>query len=170
MILKQFIMVVSRMLLGTVLTLIVIGAIFSLMPTGPVATALAAGAAPLSDGDGIPVGTNGGDTRDFRAWVLMPFTVPMYVFIAIFLIGALVGAGFAYLRYHRFKLDFELLGKIMLILMPLIAIMAVVTTLALRKYNLFLLSLYLDVPLVGVPLLYVAYERLRSPKTDRKRL
>ena len=170
MILKRFNMAISRVLFGAVLALIVIGAISSLVPPGPAVKAWAAGPATLGDGDGIPVGTNGGDTRDFQAWALMPFTVPMYALIAIFLLGALVGAGFAYLRYHLFKLNFERLGKVMLILMPLTAILAVAATLALHRYNLLLLSLYLDIPLVGAPLLYVAYERLFAPKVDRKRL
>jgi hypothetical protein len=43
-------------------------------------------------------------------------------------------------------------------------------TLVLRKYNLFLLSLYLDIPLIGAPILYLLYNRLLVEKSDRQKL
>jgi hypothetical protein len=119
----------------------------------------------------------GVENRDFLTWLLTPIIeASMLIFITVFIAGILVGAGFTYLEYHTFKLSFDILGKAILVLLPLLAIAAMAATLALHKYNLFLLSLYMDVPMIGMPLLYVAYKKLISIKkravqeTARKRL
>ncbi len=166
MILKRFIMVWPRTAYRALIMLVMLGAIFSCMYPG--LRAMAAGASPAGDDEGFQA--NGGDARGFMDWALKPFTAPLSAFLAIFIAGALVGAGFAYLRYHRFRLDFDHLGKLLLILMPLMAVGAAGATLVLHRYNLFLLSLYLDLPMVGAPLLYIAYEEHNAPKSDRKRL
>jgi hypothetical protein len=108
------------------------------------------------------------ERRDFLTWLLTPaLQTNMLTVISIFIAGILVGAAFAYLEYHSFKASFDLLGKALLILLPLMAIGAMVATLAMHRYNLFLLSLYLDVPMIGAPVLYIIYKKLMAPKKTK---
>lgn len=108
--------------------------------------------------------------HDFISWLLAPMDATMLDFILVFLGGGLVGGGLGFLKYHVFKISFERLGRLLLYLMPLAAVGAVVATLALHKYNLFLLSLYLDIPLLGAPIVYVLYNRLLVEESDRQKL
>ena len=75
-----------------------------------------------------------------------------------------------FLKYHVFRISFERLGRVMLYLMPLAAIGALAGTLALHKYNLFLLSIYMVIPLIGAPIVYVLYDRLLVEEGDRQKL
>lgn len=136
-------------------------AVLSLMLTG-----MPGKAAAQDIPEDMPLSGNG----DFIAWMTEPLGASMLVFIAIFLAGALAGIGLMYLEYHVFKLSFERLGRVLLFVMPLTAVAAVAGTLALHKYNLFLLSLYLDIPLLGAPIAYVLYNRLLVEESDRRRL
>lgn len=132
-----------------------------------VALAIFSGCAMAQDvPDDMPLVNNG----DFISWLLSPMAASMLVFIVIFAAGATVGIGLMYLEYHVFKISFERLGRLLLFLMPLAAVGAIVGTLALHKYNLFLLSLYLDIPLLGAPIVYVLYNRLLVEESDRQKL
>jgi hypothetical protein len=94
----------------------------------------------------------------------------MLIFFIIFMAGILVGAGLVYLEYHKFKIGFEQLGNILVYLLPVAAVGAIVGTLALHKYNFFLLSLYIDVPMIVAPVLYVVYKKFIAPKGGRRNL
>jgi hypothetical protein len=145
----------------TIVALIMAGAILALMLMGGSGKAFAQDLP-----DDLPLVDNG----NFVAWLLAPMKASMLVFIAIFMAGSLVGVIFTYLEYHVFKISFERVGHLLLLLLPLIAVVAVAATLLLHKYNLFLLSLYLVIPLLGAPILYVIYDRLIVGKSDRKQL
>ncbi len=135
------------------------GAILSLM--------LAGGMAFAQDvPEDLPIS---GD-HDFITWLLSPMDATMLTLIVACIVGAFAAGGLMFLKYHVFKISFERLGHLLLYMMPLIAVCAVAGTLALRKYNLFLLSLYLDIPLIGAPLLYLLYNRLLVEKSDRQKL
>jgi len=108
--------------------------------------------------------------HDFITWLLSPADATMLTLIVACIAGAIAAGGLMFLKYHVFKISFERLGHLLLYLMPLIAVCAVAGTLALRKYNLFLLSLYLDIPLIGAPILYLLYDRLLVEKSDRQKL
>ena len=114
----------------------------------------------------LPLSDNG----NFVAWLLAPVSASMLVFIVIFLAGAIAGGSFMFLKDHVFKISFEPLGRVLLFLFPLVALGAIVGTLMLHKYNWFLLSLYLDVPLIGAPIAYLLYNRLLVEESDRQKL
>jgi hypothetical protein len=122
------------------------------------------------DDDLVPTQTSGVDSRSFLTWLFNPMQGSMLIFIVIFMAGILVGAGLVFLEYHNFKISFEQLGKILIILFPLIAIGAIVVTLAMHKYNFFLLSLYIDIPLIVAPVVYVVYKKFLAPKIGRGKL
>ncbi len=122
------------------------------------------------DDDLTQAPTSGVDSRSFLTWLFNPMQGSMLIFFVIFMAGILVGAGLVFLEYHNFKLSFEQLGKILIFLMPLIAIGAIVGTLAIHKYNFFLLSLYIDIPLLVAPVIYVVYKRFIAPKISRGKL
>jgi len=114
--------------------------------------------------------SSGIDTRSFLTWLFNPIQGSMLIFFVIFMAGILVGAGLVFLEYHNFRISFEQVGKILVVLLPMAAIGAIATTLAMRKYNFFLLSLYIDIPLIIAPLLYVVYKKFVAPKSGRGNL
>ncbi len=113
---------------------------------------------------------SGIDDRSFLTWLFNPIPGSMLIFFVIFMAGILVGAGLVYLEYHNFKISFEQLGKILIFLLPLIAVGAIGVTLAIHKYNFFLLSLYIDIPLILAPVIYVVYTKFIAPKIGRGKL
>lgn len=135
------------------------GAILSLMLAGGIAFA-----------QDIPEDLPISGDHDFITWLLSPMDATMLTLIVAFLVGAVAIGSLMFLKYHVFKISFERLGHLLLYAMPLIAVCAVAGTLALRKYNLFLLSLYLDIPLIGAPILYLLYNSLLVEKSDRQKL
>lgn len=135
------------------------GAVLSLM--------LAGGMAFAQD---IPEDLPISGDHDFITWLLSPMDATMLTLIVACIAGAVAAGGLMFLKYHVFKISFERLGHLLLYMMPLVAVCAVAGTLVLRKYNLFLLSLYLDIPLIGAPLLYLLYNRLLVEKSDRQKL
>jgi hypothetical protein len=108
------------------------------------------------------------DSQDFKAWLFNPIQGSMFVFLCIFAAGILAGGGFVFLEYQDFKVSFELVGRILLYVLPLGAVAAVASTLVLHKYNFFLLSLYLAVPMFLAPLVYLAYDRFSGRRNTRK--
>jgi hypothetical protein len=65
-----------------------------------------------------------------------------------------------YQEYNsQFKFRFETIGRLLIYLIPLAGFVGVVATLALGEYNLFLLSLYLAVPMILSSLFYIIYTR-----------
>lgn len=138
--------------------LVIAGAVLSLM--------LAVNVLAQDVPEDMPLPDNGG----FVAWLTAPQSASMLVFIVTFLAGAIVGGSFMFLKYHVFKISFERLGRVFLFLMPLAAVCAVAGTLALHKYNLFLLSIYLVIPLIGAPIIYLLYDRLLVEESDRLKL
>jgi len=114
--------------------------------------------------------SSGIDNRSFLTWLFNPMQGSMLIFFVIFMAGILVGAGLVYLEYHNFKISFEQLGNILVFLLPLVAVGAIVGTLALHKYNFFLLSLYIDIPLIVAPILYMVYKKFIAPKSGRGNL
>jgi hypothetical protein len=135
------------------------GAILSLMLAGGVAFA-----------QDIPEDLPISGDHDFITWLMSPMDATMLTLIAACIAGAVAAGGLMFLKYHVFKVSFERLGHLLLYMMPLVAVCAVAGTLVLRKYNLFLLSLYLDIPLIGAPILYLLYNRLLVEKSDRQKL
>ena len=108
------------------------------------------------------------ESQTFSEWLFNPIQGSLFAFLCIFAAGILAGGGFVFLEYHDFKVSFEFVGRILLYVLPLAAVAAVASTLALHKYNFFLLSLYMAVPMFLAPLLYLAYDRFSGRRKTRK--
>jgi hypothetical protein len=106
-----------------------------------------------------PISVYGATSQNFISWLFMPIQGSIFVLFAVFAVGVLGGGGFVFLEYHSFKIGFEQVGMILPYALPLIAVGAVASTLVLHKYNFFLLSLYMAVPMIIAPILYLAYVR-----------
>ena len=114
----------------------------------------------------MPLTNNG----DFVTWLMAPISASMLVIFVVFFAGIVAGGVFMFFKYHVFKVSFERLGHVLLWLMPLVAVGALLGTLALHKYNLFLLSIYMVIPLIGAPVAYLLYDRLLVEESDRQKL
>lgn len=145
----------------TIMALALAWAVLSLMLTGMPLKAFAQDVP-----EDMPLTNNG----DFVTWLLAPISASMLVIFVVFFAGIVAGGAFMFLKYHVFKVSFERLGHVLLLLMPLVAVGALLGTLALHKYNLFLLSIYMVVPLIGAPIAYVLYNRLLVEESDRQKL
>ena len=146
---------------NTIMALAMAGAVLSLMLTGMPLKAFAQDVP-----EDMPLTNNG----DFVTWLLAPISASMLVIFVVFFAGIVAGGAFMFLKYHVFKVSFERLGHALLWLMPLVAVGALLGTLALHKYNLFLLSIYMVIPLVGAPIAYIVYNRLLVEESDRQKL
>ena len=145
-------------------------ALLALAIAAALVSVLLAGTCARADSPASPANSSNSGTGSFISWLFSPIKGSMFVFLCIFAAGVLAGGGFVFLEYHDFKVSFESVGRILPYALPLAAIAAVGSTLAIHKHNFFLLSLYIAVPMFIAPFIYLAYGRFSGRGKEKKGL